>query len=169
MRSTVLFNMGLVSLIWSMTGTAYAQESVVTEPPEVKIEVANPQLEPQASMTWQEYELSELKNSARRSRNALIGLTASAAVGAAFLFPGLVRQCVLITDINNQDELRCSRSGKALVGVGYPLFIGGTIGMLVSGIMLGVRNGKIRRLERRIASEKAGAFRWDAARASFVF
>jgi hypothetical protein len=165
MKSIAWVIVSFVLIAEVMAGTAYAQEPVVTQTPELQIGYA----QPQPNLTWQEYELQELELSARRSRNALIGLTASFAVGIAFTLPALERQCATFTNFSGQDELRCTRAGKALLGVGYPLFLGGMLGMVISGIMLGVRNGKIRRLERRIADQKARAVQWDPARASFVF
>jgi hypothetical protein len=165
MKSIARVIVSFVLIAEVLAGTANAQEPVVTQTPELQISYA----QPQANLTWQEYELQGLELSARRSRNALIGLSASTVVGAALLFPGLAGQCFVITNINNQEELRCTRAGKALVGTGWPLFIGGALGVLISGIMFGVRQGKIRRLKRRIAFEKSKALRWDPARASFVF
>jgi hypothetical protein len=165
MKSIAWVIVSFVLIAEVVVGTAYAQEPVVTQTPELQI--GYPQ--PQANLTWQEYELQELELSARRSRNALIGLSASTVVGAALLFPGLAGQCVFITNVNNQEELRCTRAGKGLVGAGWPLFFGGALGVLISGIMFGVRQGKIRRLKRRIAFDKPKALRWDPAQASFVF
>jgi hypothetical protein len=50
-----------------------------------------------------------------------------------------------------------------------PLFVGGLTGVLVSGIMFGVRKGKLRRLNDRMAYEKSRAVRWDPASSRFVF
>jgi hypothetical protein len=55
------------------------------------------------------------------------------------------------------------------VGIGYPLFIGGIIGVMITGIMFGVRKGKLRRLNDRIAYDKSRAVRWDPAASRFVF
>jgi hypothetical protein len=66
-------------------------------------------------------------------------------------------------------QIQCTRAGKAMLGIGYPLFLGGITGVLVSGIMYGVRKGKLRRLNDRMAYEKSRAVRWDPARSRFVF
>lgn len=149
--------LGLVIAVW--TGCAGAQSTpIVTDTPTT-----------QQKPSYDEYRLDELKHGARRSRNALIGTSAAAAVGAALLFPGLARQCFLIQRPLQSDELRCTTAGKALLGFGWPLFFGGMTGMIVTGIMLGVRKGKIRRLDDRIAYEKSRAVRWDPAASRFVF
>ena len=148
----------------TFTVAAHAQGQVVTETPDVQLEVVLPQPNP----TWQEFRLEELQSSSRRSRNALIGLAATSVVGLAFLIPS-DRFCQELTNANGQQEYRCSRTGKALTGIGLPLTLGGLTGTLISGIMLGVRKGKARRLERNIALQRARAVRWDPGQGSFVF
>jgi|GEM_PF-6629710 len=65
--------------------------------------------------------------------------------------------------IPDGSEKRCTTVGKALVRIGAPPFWGGLIGVLITGIMFGVRKGKLRRLNDRMAYEKSRAVRWDAA------
>ena len=145
---------------------ATAQEPIVSEPPAASsIQVGQPSAPRQ---TYEEYQRDELTRSSRRSRNALIGTSAATVVGAAFLFPGAATQCVVL-DFQHTTELRCTTAGKALVGIGMPLFWGGVTGVLISGIMLGVRKGKLRSINDRMAYEKSRAVRWDPARSRFVF
>jgi len=171
MRAMREFSIGVLSLALSIaafeTG-ARADEPIITEVPTGSNQlgyVARP------SSSYDEFRRRELHESSRRSRNALIGLSAATVLGSALLFPGLIRQCYVIqaNNLGTTDELRCSPAGKGLVGVGYPLFMGGAIGVLISGIMFGVRNGKLRRLEDRIAYEKSRAFRWDPRTSRVVF
>lgn len=163
---------GILSLVVSIAALesgACADEPIITEAPGSSVRlgyVARP------SSSYDEFRQRELHESSRRSRNALIGLSASTVVGAALLFPGLIRQCYLIqTGFSSPttEELRCSPAGKGLVGVGWPLFFGGATGVLISGIMFGVRKGKLRRLEDRMAYEKSRAVRWDPRTSRFVF
>ena len=143
-----------------------AQDQIVTDPPAgTSIRVGQP---PAAAQSYDEYKRDQLAQSARRSRNALIGLSASTVVGAAFLFPALANQCYTL-EFSGTTELRCTTAGKALVGIGWPLFVGGITGVLISGIMFGVRQGKLRRLNDRLAYEKSRAVRWDPASSRFVF
>ncbi len=145
---------------------ATAQDAIVSEPPAASsMQVGQPHSRPQ---TYEEYQRDELMRSSRRSRNALIGTSVATAVGAAFLFPGLVRQCYVI-DFQHTTEVRCTTAGKALVGIGSPLFWGGATGVLITAIMFGVRKGKLRRLNDRMAYEKSRAVRWDPAGSRFVF
>ena len=165
-------SMGILALALSIAafeGDARADEPIVTEAP-----VSSNQLESvgQPSMSYDEFRQRELQESSRRSRNALIGLSATAVVGAALGFPGSIRQCyvVVVNYLSGPtEELRCTPAGKALVGIGWPLFSIGITGVLVSGIMFGVRKGKLRRLEHRMAYEKSRAVRWDPRTSRFVF
>ncbi len=87
----------------------------------------------------------------------------------ALLFPGLARQCVKISYSAYDEQLQCTTAGKVLTGFGWPLFVGGVTGAVITGIMFGVRKGKLRRLEHRMAYENSRAIRWDPASSRFVF
>ncbi|MBT8470444.1 MAG: hypothetical protein KJN97_16990 [Deltaproteobacteria bacterium] len=165
------FPLGMLLLglsIAAFESVAWADEPIITEAP------ASPDrlgYVPRPSASYDEFRQRELHESSRRSRNALIGLSASTVVGAALFFPGLIRQCYLVQvgASASSEEIRCSSAGKGLVGVGWPLFFGGATGVLISGIMFGVRKGKLRRLEDRMAYEKSRAVRWDPRTSRFVF
>lgn len=146
------------------TGIARAQDAIVIQtPPSTGATVVL-----KSQHTHDEYRLKELQGRARRSRNALIGLSAASVVGAALAFPGRINQCFVVRFLDGTQKLRCTSAGKAMVGLGWPLFFGGLTGVLISGIMFGVRQGKIRRLSDQIEREKR-AFRWDPATSAFVF
>ena len=75
-------------------------------------------------------------------------------------------------EIDGQSSYECTRTGDALIRAGSPLVIGGLTGAVVSGIILGVRKGKMRRLNDSIAvssSSKKRAVQWDERRSRFVF
>jgi len=169
MRKLPLGILSLALSIAAFESGARADEPIITEAPAGSNQLGYV-VRPSAS--YDEFRRRELHESSRRSRNALIGLSASAALGTALLFPALSRQCYVIqvNDLSGTtDELRCSTAGKALSGVGMPLFFGGLTGVLISGIMFGVRKGKLRRLEDRMAYEKPRAVRWDPRTSRFVF
>lgn len=141
------------------TGPAYAEELDLRLDPDL--------IEPQP-LTYEEYRLRELQRTAKRSRNALIGTSAAAAVGFALVASAASSQCESV-DIDGTSQYECSRAGDALLGVGSPLVIGGLTGALVSGIILGVRKGKIRRLNDSFVPTKTRAVRWDERSSRFVF
>jgi hypothetical protein len=118
--------------------------------------------------SYEEYRRDELEVGARRARNALIGLSVAAGVGAAIGIPGEVRQCSWEPLPGGVEQYSCSRAGRLLVGFGYPLLFGGAIGALASGIVFGVRKKKIRELNEAIARRER-AFRWDVRSSRFVF
>ena len=172
MRAMRTLAIGILSLaLWIVASEtrARADEPIITEAPASsnRLGYVTP-----PSTNYDEFRQRELHESSRRSRNALIGLSSATVLGTALLFPGLIRQCYVIqlNDLSGTtEELRCSPAGKALVGIGWPLFLGGSLGVVISGIMFGVRKGKLRRLEDRMAYEKSRAFRWDPRSSRFVF
>jgi len=143
-----------------------AQNEIITEaPPASSIQLGQA---PAPARSYEEYKRDELARSARQSRNALIGLSASTVVGTALLFPALANQCYTF-DLQGDTTIRCTTAGKVMLGLGWPLFLGGITGVLISGIMFGVRQGKLRRLNDRLAHQKSRAVRWDPSRSRFVF
>ena len=163
-----LFILGFVAFALvndAVGGVVHAQEPIVTDTPPP----ASAQMGYAPARTYDEDRRHELQESSRRSRNALIGTSASAAVGAALLFPGLARQCEVISYSAYDEQLHCTRAGRILTGFGWPLFVGGVTGAVITGIMFGVRKGKLRRLEDRMAYEKSRSIRWDPASSRFVF
>lgn len=127
-----------------------------------------PDAAPGYKLTYEEYRIQELERGARRSRNALIGTSVAAAVGLALVIPASSSQCNSVM-VDGKDQYECSRAGNALLGVGSPLVFGGLTGALVSGIMLGVRKGKLRRLNDSFSYPKSRAVRWDDRSSRLVF
>ncbi len=154
----------------SVTGASFdgvaAQDQIVTDTPAAS---STPAAEaPPPAKTYEEYQHDTLEKGARRSRNALIGTSAAAVVGTALVFPALANQCFTF-NVQGATNIRCTSAGKAMLGIGWPLFMGGLMGVVITGIMFGVRKGKLRRLDDRIAYEKSRAVRWDPAGSRFVF
>ena len=63
----------------------------------------------------------------------------------------------------------CDTTGKALGGTGIALLSLGSVGVLVTGVMLGVGAGKRNRLELWIKARSQAKLRWDPHRGAFVF
>ncbi len=119
------------------------------ETPTISIETTPDefQLQPAAvEFSYEDYKIQELERTALRSRNALIGTSVAAAVGLALVIPASSGQCNSTEEVGGDSSYECTRAGNALLGVGSPLVIGGLTGAVVSGIILGVRKGKLRRL-----------------------
>jgi ABC-type nitrate/sulfonate/bicarbonate transport system permease component len=126
-----------------------------------------PDSAPAYELTYEEYRIEELQRTAKRSRNALIGTSAAAVVGLALVLPAASSQCQSV-EVGGKSEYECTRAGDTLLRVGSPLVIGGLTGAVVSGIILGVRKGKIRRLNDSF-QRKTRALRWDERTSRFVF
>lgn len=166
MKQLALSILVVVLVMGSSIGSVAAQDQIVTEAPAAS---SPPAVEaPPPQKTYEEYKRDTLEKSARRSRNALIGTSAATVVGTALVFPALANQCFTFS-VPGGTELRCTSAGKAMLGIGFPLFWGGMTGVLVTAIMFGVRKGKLRRLDDRMAYERSRAVRWDPASARFVF
>mgnify|MGYP001820687250 FL=1 len=119
-------------------------------------------------LSYEDFKLQELEHTARRSRNALIGTSAAAAVGLALVIPAASSQCQSV-EVAGESDYECTRAGDALLRAGSPLVVGGLTGAVVSGIILGVRKGKIRRLNDSFSPTRARAVRWDERSSRFVF
>ena len=158
-----IFGMGLALV--TATAGAHAQDTIITEPPsgdELTIERTTPK-----ASSWEEFEYKELQLRARRSRNALIGTTAATVVGVSLVFVFAAR-CDAYDPQSGTNTACYTRGQEAGLSVGAALTVGGTIGMLTSGIMLGVRNGKLRRLDDRIRLGRSALY-WDPLRSRFAF
>lgn len=115
------------------------------------------------------YTHAYLKWKSRRMRNSLIGSSVMTAVGTAFV---ITAELTLCSDTDPNGEMtfdRCSQGGKAMVVLGYPLVLFGSLTMLGTGIALGLANRDLRQFEQRAARRKTRALRWDPTRSGFVF
>jgi hypothetical protein len=187
LRQILRSNIGLVAIamVVSAGAGARAQDSVApepdplppghvpvivdppSEPPLAPVESGFPPLPP---MTEQEaYEHAVLSWRSRKTRNILIGSSAATALGAALVFPAEFNQCGDTDPAGEMTLDRCSPGGKAMVIFGYPMLLIGGVAMISSGIVLGVTNGQLRRLEQRASRHRTRALRWDPARLGFVF
>ncbi len=148
-------------LLASFAPTAHADE--------LELSLA-PESDSTYELSYEDYKLQELQRTAKRSRNALIGTSAATAVGLALLIPAASSQCESI-EIDGESDYQCTRAGDTLLRVGSPLVIGGLTGAVVSGIILGVRKGKIRRLNDSFAasSSRNRAVHWDERSSRLVF
>jgi hypothetical protein len=121
---------------------------------------------PRGGYAYTDYDLQEAKRQSRVMRNALIGTSAGFALGVILAGIG-ASQC---TQINNRDEWICNNAGDVLLPLGGTFAALGAIGMITTGIMLGVRNKHKREIERDIRRRYGSSrFRWDEKSSRFVF
>lgn len=124
---------------------------------------------PASQLAYDDYRRDDLERKAKRSRNALIGTAAAAVVGLPLWIAGGRTQCVKVDDGSGNTQTSCTTGGKVMLGIGYPLAIGGLTGALISGIILGVRKGKLRHIDRRTTYSSTKRLHWDPFSSQFVF
>jgi len=114
------------------------------------------------------FELEEAERRSRVVRNALIGTSAGFALGVVFAGVG-ASQCERIDRFDDNNDWTCNTAGDVLVSLGATFLGLGAIGMLTTGIMLGVRNRDKRRLEQQLRRRSGSRLRWDARTGAFTF
>lgn len=126
---------------------------------------------PVSQQEWLQLDLEEAADRSRRTRNALIGTSAAFAAGIVMFGVGLSQcQSVASTTSSNQDELLCNGAGNVLVPLGGTISFLGFVGVLTSGIMLGVSNKRKRQIQRDMRrAAYGGRLQWDAASGGLVF
>ena len=118
---------------------------------------------------WFQEDLAAAEARSRRSRNALIWTSAVFGVGAILAGIG-ASQCQSITSVNNYDELLCNNAGDVLLPLGGTLAGLGGIGMITSGIILGVSNKRKRDIKRDMRRASYGRrLQWDIPSGGLVF
>ena len=122
-----------------------------------------------ASQVYFEQDLEEAELRSKRVRIALI--STSAAFGVGLILAGVgASQCQVIERPDQTEEWLCNNAGDVLVPLGGSLLAAGAIGMITSGIMLGVRNKQKRDMERDMRRHYYGSrFHWDIPSGRFVF
>jgi hypothetical protein len=183
-RITVIFFSAIV-FVSSATGFAHAQDAQPAQPaepaqpapeasvaplPAQPVTVASPPPTVQDKhLAYDMYRRDQLRDSLPRTRNALIGTSAAFGVGLALLIPVWAGNHCVTYDFGDTNNYECDTTGKILTGIGAPLAWGGALGMIVSGIMLGVRKGKIRRLDQKIMLTSDRKLKWDPSTSQMVF
>jgi hypothetical protein len=139
----------LVACTALFEGDAFAQGAS----PEVQAETPAEAMAPPPPATlhrpYDEYDLDEAARRSRVVRNGLIGTSAAFALGAILAGIG-ASQCTSFTNSSGNEDLDCNTAGDVLLPLGGT--IGGLsfVGVLTTGIMLGVRNKQKREIEREI-------------------
>ncbi|TNF62770.1 MAG: hypothetical protein EP303_03510 [Deltaproteobacteria bacterium] len=170
MRSLSMFLGTLVVCAALSEGEAFAQSNtesdIQTQPPP---QSTAPPPQYSAYRPYDERDLEEAKRQSRVVRNGLIGTSAAFGLGAIIAGVGF-SQCSTTTRPNGNEELVCNNAGDVLVPLGGTIAALSAIGMITTGIMLGVRNKHKRDIEREIR-RRYGERRlhWDEKSGSLVF
>ena len=128
-------------------GTALAQSAS----PEVQTQTPSQSTAPPTTILrpYDEYDLEEAARSSRVVRNALIGTSAGFALGAILAGVG-ASQCTYSTRPDGTTDVDCNNAGNVLLPLGGTIAGLSAIGVITTGIMLGVRNKHKRDIEREI-------------------
>jgi hypothetical protein len=169
-RVTLVTILTLSSWIWS---PASAQQGstppVQTEiAPSVEIITTAPN-QTSARQVYFQSDLDEATEGIRRTRIALISTSAVFGVGIILASIG-ASQCTAFDTIDRWDDYVCNNAGDVLVPLGASFLGAGSIGMITSGIILGVKKGQRRRMQQDIRrSSYGGRLQWDVDSARLVF
>jgi len=118
---------------------------------------------------WFAQDLEDAEERSKRSRNALIATSASFGLGAILAGIG-VSQCQVITRPVQEDEILCNNAGDVLVPLGGTIAGLSAIGMITSGIILGVSNKRKREIQRDMRRAYYGSrLKWHPPSGGFVF
>jgi hypothetical protein len=171
-RVTLVTILTLSSLIWSPASAQQGSTSPVqTEiAPSVEIITTAPN-QTSARQVYFQSDLDEATEGIRRTRIALISTSAVFGVGIILASIG-ASQCTAIDTIDgwHWENYICNNAGDVLVPLGGSFLMLGSIGMITSGIMLGVRKGKRRRMQQDMRrSTYGGRLQWDVESARLVF
>lgn len=157
--------------VFAYSLTASAQDTAPDLPSESGPSMVTMAAGPQSPSReqWLQQDLEEANLRSRRARNALIATSVVTGVGAALLAVG-ISQCQLVTTFGQQDELLCNNAGDILPPLGGTIGGLGAIGMITSGIVLGMSNKRKREIQRRIRETHYGRrLQWDIPRGVLTF
>ncbi len=167
MRSDIVIKGLLVLSVLVLEGRTFAQDAA----PQIQAQTpseASAVYGPPGGYGYSDYDLQEAERRSRVVRNGLIGTSAAFAVGA-ILFGIGASQCDSFVRFDGRDDWICNNTGDVLVPLGGTFMGLGTIGVLTTGIMLGVRNAQKREIERDMRRRYGTRFRWDERSGRFVF
>ena len=171
-RASIAATLVLTAVCWPAGPASAQQTSTIAEAeasPSASIVTIAPSQTSQEH--WLEVDLEEASQRSRRTRNALIGSSAGFVVGAIIAGIG-VSQCQEVPkeQANTYDSLLCNNAGKVMLPLGGTIAGLSFVGMLTSGIMLGVANKRKRELQRDIRRSQYGRrLQWDIPSGALVF
>jgi hypothetical protein len=171
-RASIAATLVLAGVCWPASPASAQETSTIAEAeasPSASIVTIAPS--PTSQQHWLEVDLEEASQRSRRTRNALIATSATFAVGAILTGIG-ASQCEQITSssVQNYNDLSCNTAGDVLLPLGGTIAGLSFVGMLTSGIMLGVSNKRKREIQRDIRRGQYGRrLQWDIPSGALVF
>ena len=153
------FSLFAVALVISEPASAQAPEPDVNS---ASIITTAPSASPSREV-WFQKDMEDANSRVLKLRNGLIGTSVGFAVGLVVAGIG-VSQCQIIERPAQDDEILCNTAGNVMVPLGGTIAALGAIGMLTTGIMLGVAKKRRRDIERDFRRSAYGRrLQWDAS------
>jgi hypothetical protein len=116
---------------------------------------------PSASrQVWFQKDMEEANARIRKIRNALIGTSAAFAAGVVIGGIG-ASQCQVIERPGEDDDILCNTAGNVMLPMGATIAGLSAIGMITTGIMLGVAKKRRRDIERDFRRSFGRRLEWD--------
>lgn len=141
-----------------------AAQSTIVETPRTEVPLAGYP----ASRGMDRYALSDAEDRSRRARVGLLATTAIFSAGVVIVVAGAASECNRV-ERPGTDDIECTDTGDSLIAAGATVMGLSAIGILTTGILLGVRNSQKRKLLRSMRDRDRAKVRWDPTTASFVF
>jgi len=171
-RTSIAGTLMVAAICWNAGPASAQQSSTISEAetgPSISIATSAPKQSPEQN--WLQVDLEEARDRSQRTRNALIGTSAGFLVGSIIAGVGL-SQCQEVPkeQANTYDTLLCNNAGKVMLPLGGTIAGLSFVGMLTSGIMLGVSNKRKREIQRDLRRSQYGRrLQWDIPSGAFVF
>ena len=142
-----------------LASTATAQQTEPSSAPAAIINTA-PSSNPSREVMFQK-DLEDANARVLKIRNSLIGTSAAFAVGAIVAGIGY-SQCQVLERPGQDDEVLCNTAGDVMLATGGTIALLGVVGMITTGIMLGVSKKRRRDMEREFRRATYGRrLEWD--------
>jgi hypothetical protein len=139
----------LMSCAALLEGTAFAQDTSPDTQPQTMSDSTAPPPPDTLYRPYDQSDIDEVTRQGRVLRNWLIGTSAALVVGTVVTGAG-ASQCRSFSRLMDSNRVACNNTGEVLVPLGATIMVLAGIGMLTSGVMLGVRKKQKRDIEREI-------------------
>ena len=154
------FSLFAVALVISEPASAQAPEPDVNS---ASIITTAPSASPSREV-WFQKDMEDANARVLKLRNALIGTSVGFAVGAVIAGVGVSQCQTIAVPGQDYDDILCNTAGNVMVPLGGTMAALGAIGMLTTGIMLGVAKKRRRDIERDFRRSAYGRrLQWDAS------
>lgn len=139
---------------------AFAQEAAPT-PSQTDVIIRMAPAQNPSREAWYQKDLESANTRIHRTRNALIWTSVVTGVGIILAGVG-ASQCQYFDNTFQNDQILCNTAGNVLLPLGGTMLGLGAIGMITSGIMLGVAKKRRRDIERDYRRSSYGRrLEWD--------